>query len=142
VASHLNFERDIVPLLCVCKKMTLKVLRELCYITGYYPDADSCTKSCPWIELKPPSFYLHLLSISYTSSWWWRIVKNPFPIHRLMINLKYKVISSEPLSTLWDLLNLNSLVIKMSKRFDQNEQVHIYDSYSWTDKPLLKSKYT
>jgi hypothetical protein len=142
-ASHSNLKCDIVPLLCVCKKMTIKVLRELFYITGCYPDIDLCTKSCPWIELKPSSsFDLHPLSISYTSSLW-RIVKNTFPIHCLIINLKYKVVSSEPLSTRWDLSNLNRLVIKMSKRFDQDNQISMYDDdgYPWTDKSLLKNPF-
>jgi hypothetical protein len=146
VASYLNLKRcDILRLLCVCKKMTIKVLRELFHVTGYYPGTNVGSELCPRIILKSTrrlspsfSFDLHplLISLSYTSSWW-RIFKNPFPIHRLIINLKYKVVSSEPLSTLWDLSNLNSLVIMMSEKFDQNQQVSIYDDYSCTDQPLL-----
>jgi hypothetical protein len=133
VTSNLNLNRDIVLLLCVCKKMTIKVLRELFHVIGYYPDANSCTKSRPQTKLKSTRFYLHPLWISYTSSSLWRIVKNSCPIHRLIINLKYKVVSSEPLSTLWDLSSLDSLVINMSKRFVQDEQVSVYDGESETD---------
>jgi hypothetical protein len=118
VASHLNLKRDIVPLLCVNKKMTIKVLRELCYVTGYYPDRNALDGSYPSFILtcRVSPFYLRLRSISYKSSSLWRIVKNPCPIHRLIINLNYKLVSLEPLSTLWDLSNLYRLVIKMSKR--------------------------
>jgi hypothetical protein len=123
VVCHSNFKWYIVPLLYVCRKMTIKVLREFCYVTGYYPDVDSCTRLCPWIGIEPSSsFDLHPLSISYLSSWWY-IVKNSFPIHCLIINPKYQMVSSEPLSTRWDLSNLNRLVIKMPKRFDQDNQI-------------------
>jgi hypothetical protein len=133
MAFHLNLKRcDIMPLLCVCKKMTIKVLRELLHVTGYHPDLNSCKKSCFSIKLKSTRFYLHPLWISYTSSLW-RIFKDPCPIHRLIINLKYKVVSSEPLSILWDLSSLDTLMINMSKRFDQDEQVSVYDGESETD---------
>jgi hypothetical protein len=128
VTSHWNLKRDIMPLLCVCKKMTIKVLRELRYVTGQYPDANSYTESCSQIKLKSTRFDSYPLWISYASSWW-RIFKDPCPIHRLIINLKYKGMSLEPLLTLWDLSSLDSLVIRMSKIFDQDEHVSVYGSH-------------
>jgi hypothetical protein len=133
VVSHLNLKCDIMPLLCVCKKMIIRAIRELCYVTGYYPNVNLWIHSCPRIKLTSTRFYSYPLWISYTSSSLWRIVKNSCPIHCLIINLKYKVVSSEPLSTRWDLSNLDSLVINMSKRFDQDEQVSVYDGESETD---------
>jgi hypothetical protein len=137
VASHLSLERDIVPLLCVCKKMTIKVIRELCYVTGCYPDIYSCIKLYSWIQLKSAcrvfpssSFHLHPLLISYRSPWC-HMVKDPCLIIRcLIINLQTELTYSTPPQNIWDLSNLDSLMIKMSKGFDQNQQVGIYDYYS------------
>jgi hypothetical protein len=166
VTSDFNLKSDIVPLLCVCKKMTIKVLRELFYITGCYPSVYLCKSSCPWIKLKrSPSFDLYPLSISYISSLW-RIFKNSFPIHCLIINFTYQMVSSEPLSTQrdlstqwdleleplstqrdlstqWDLSSLNRLVINMSTRFDQDNQISMYDDdgYPWTDKSFVKNPF-
>jgi hypothetical protein len=130
VGLHLDLQHGIMPLLCVCKRMTIKVLRELCYVTGYYPNADFWTALYPPMEIKltrrvfpSSSFYLHPLLLSYTSSWWHMVEDPRLIIHCLIINFHSEVTYSKPLSNLWDLSKLNSLVIKIPKRFVQDKQI-------------------
>jgi hypothetical protein len=100
VGLYLDLKRDIVPLLCVCKEMTIKVLRELCYVTGYYPNPNFLAVSYPPIEVEltckvftsSSSFDLHPLSISYTSPWW-HMVKDPCLIIRCLIINIFKTIT-------------------------------------------------
>jgi hypothetical protein len=136
-------ERDILSLSRVCKKMNRNFLRELCYVTCYYPNYSN-TKS--WTLSHPPFkltrgvslFYLHSRSVSYTSDWWRMVEDPPLIIHRLIVNLQSEETYSKPPQNLWDLSKLYSLVINMPERFDQNQQLSTYNSYSWTDRSLLK----
>jgi hypothetical protein len=149
VACHLCHQpndpkHEIAPLLCVCKKMTLRVLRELCHITGYCPNVNSWGTSCQFkpklshIVVRSSTFYLCPLSISYDTSPWWDMFENPrLIIRRLIINYQSEVTYSKPSSNLWDLSNLNSLVIEMPKRFARNEQI----SLSETGNPSLLEEF-
>jgi hypothetical protein len=142
VACHLSLERNIASLLCVCKKVTLRVLRELCHITGY------CSNVNPWgtsYLFKPTSshivvvrsftLYLYPLKISYDTSPWWDMLENPprLIIRRLIINSQSEVMYSKPSSNLWDLSNLNSLAIEMPEISVRDKQI----SFSETGNPSL-----
>jgi hypothetical protein len=135
VGLHLDLQHGIMPLLCVCKRMTIKVLRELCYVTGCYPNANFWTASYPPIEVKKTrrvlpssSFDLHPLSISHASSRW-HMVENPRLIIRcLVINFRSEVIYSKPSPNLWDFSSLNGLVIKMPKGFFRNKQISLSET--------------
>jgi hypothetical protein len=136
VGFYLNLERDIVPLLCVCKKMTLKVLQELCYVTGYYPNRHFWRAWYPPVRLtrrvftSSSSFYLHPLSISCTS-YLWDMFKDRCFINRcFIIKLQTELTYLNPPLDLWNLSNLDTLVIKMSKRVTEMEQLRINDYYS------------
>jgi hypothetical protein len=144
-------ERDILSLSRVCKKMNRNFLRELCYVTCYYPNYPKRklrtgskkklrTESFPPLTLihKAFPFYLHSPSVSYTSDWWRMVEDPPLIIHRLIVNLQSEETYSKPPQNLWDLSKLYSLVINMPERFDQNQQLSTYNSYSWTDRSLLK----
>jgi hypothetical protein len=135
VGLHLDLQYGIMPLLCVCKMMTIKVLRELCYVTGCYPNADFWRASYPPVEVKlirrvfpSSSFYLHPLSISHASSSW-RIVEDSRLIIRcLVINLQAEMIYPKSLPDLWDLSKLNGLVIKMPKGFVRDEHISLSET--------------
>jgi hypothetical protein len=141
-AYHLCLKSNIAPLLRVCKKMTLRVLRELCHITGY------CSNVNPWgtsylfeptsshrVLVQSFTLYLYPLKISYDTSPWWDMFENPprLMISRLIINSQSEVMYSKPSSNLWDLSNLDSLAIEMPERFVRDKQI----SFSETGNPSL-----
>jgi hypothetical protein len=142
VACHLCLKRNIAPLLRVCKKMTLKVLRELCHITG------RCSDVNPWgplymfeptlshiVVFRSFTLDLYRLKISYDTSPWWGMFENPprLIIRRLMINFQPKVEHLKPSLDLWDLSNLNSLAIEMPEISVRDKQI----SFSETGNPSL-----
>jgi hypothetical protein len=148
-------ERDILSLSHVCKKMNRNFLRESCYVTCYYPNYPKRklrtgskkklrTESFPPLTLihKAFPFYLHSPSVSYTSDWWRMVEDPPLIIHCLIVNLQSEETYSKPPQNLWDLSNLYKLVINMSKRFDQNQKLSVYDTYSWTDQSLLNNAHS
>jgi hypothetical protein len=135
VVLHLDLECDIVPLLCVCKKMTIIVLRELCYVTGCYPNADLWRASYPPVEVKKThrvlpssSFDLLPLLISHASSLWRMVGDSCLIIRCLIINLQPEMTYSKPLPDLWDLSKLNGLVIKMPTGFVQDKHISLSET--------------
>jgi hypothetical protein len=114
VSNNKNLNRLIRPLLTVCKKMTLKVLQELCRVICWYPDAKNSQMLYEMIPLyntrrvyNPTS--LCRMHISYTSSWW-PDFENSSPIDCFIIDLT-QVMYSKQLLDRWKLKNLDTLVI-------------------------------
>jgi hypothetical protein len=126
VSNNRNLNRLIRPLLTVCKKMTLKVLQELCRVICWYPDAKNSQMLYEMTHLYnthkvyKPTFSLCRMHISYTSPWWPGF-ENSFPIDCFIIDLT-QVMYSKQLLNRWKLENLDALVIT-SDALDQVEEV-------------------
>jgi hypothetical protein len=116
----------IRPLLTVCKKMTLKVLQELCCVICWYPSAKNSrilrkmTHLYNTRKVYKPSFPLRRMHISHTSSLWPGF-QDSCPIDYFIIDLT-QVMYSKQLLNRWKLINLDTLVI-MSDALDQIEEV-------------------
>jgi hypothetical protein len=126
VLNNKNFNCLIRPLLTVCKKMTLRVLQELCRVIFWYPNGKN---SQMLREMTYPynarrvyvPFPLCLMHISYTSSWWPGF-ENSFPIDCFIIDLNTQVMYSKQLPDRWKLENLDTLVIT-SSALDQVKEI-------------------
>jgi hypothetical protein len=122
-----NINRLIRPLLTVCKKMTLKVLQELCRVICWYPNAKNSqmlremTHPYNTRRVHKPNFSLCRIHISYTSSWWPGF-ENSFPIDCFIIDLT-QVMYSKQLPDRRKLENLDTLVIT-SSAFNQVKEVN------------------
>jgi hypothetical protein len=122
-----NINRLIRPLLTVCKKMTLRVLQELCRVICWYPDAKNLQmlrEMAPLYNTRRaynPTFSLCRMHISYTSSWWPGF-ENSFPIDCFTVDLNTQVMYSKQLPNRWKLQNLDTLVITFGV-LDQVEEV-------------------
>jgi hypothetical protein len=126
VSNNKNLNRLIRPLLTVCKKMTLKVLQELCCVICWYPNAKNSQMLCEMTPLYntrkvyKPSFPLCRIHISYTSSWWPGFQES-CSIDCFIVDLT-QVIYLKQLLNRWKLENPDTLVI-MSDALDQTEEV-------------------
>jgi hypothetical protein len=140
-----NLNRLIRPLLTVCKKMTLKVLQELCCVICWYPNGKNSqilremTHLYNTRRVYKSSFSLCRMHISYTSSWWF-CFENSFPIDCFIIDLNTQVMYSKQLPDRWKLENLDTLVI-IPGALDQVEDMtsspsEIGDTPLWVE--LLK----
>jgi hypothetical protein len=139
VSSNKGLNRFIRPLLTVCKKMTIKVLQELCRVICWYPNAKNLQMLCEMTHLYntrrvyKSSFFLCQMHISYTSSWWPGF-ENSFPIDCFIIDLT-QVMYSKQLPNQWKLENLDTLVIT-SGAFDQVEKEVTFSSPEIDNTPL------
>jgi hypothetical protein len=134
VLNNKDPNRLISPLLTVCKKMTLKVLQELCRVICWYPNAKNSqmlrkmtnlyNTRRVYILYNARRVYMPLplcrMHISYTSSWWPGF-ESSFPIDCFIIDLT-QVMYSKQLLDRWKLKNLDTLVIT-SGALDQIEEV-------------------
>jgi hypothetical protein len=116
VLNNKDLNRLIRPLLTVCKKMTLKVLQELCRVICWYPNAknsqmlrDEMTHLYNTRRVYKSTFSLCQMHISYKSSWWPGF-ENSCRIDCFIIDLT-QVMYSKQLLDRWKLKNLDTLVI-------------------------------
>jgi hypothetical protein len=127
VSNNRDLNRLIRPLLTVCKKMTLKVLQELCRVICWYPNPKNSQMLREMTHLYNPhrvyksTFSLCRMHISYTSPWWPGF-ENSCPIDCFIIDLNTQVMYSKQLLNRWNLGNPDTLVIT-SGALDQVKEV-------------------